>query len=105
MKGFFEKVYEAVGKIPPGYVATYGQIASLLDQPHNARVVGWAMRQAPADRNLPCHRVINKTGILAPAYAFGGREEQRALLEKEGVTFDEKGRVNVRKHIWDEELC
>lgn len=103
LQGFFEKVYDTVEKIPAGKVATYGQIASLLEQPHNARVVGWAMQKAPAGRNLPSHRVVNKKGVLAPSYAFGGREKQKELLEIEGVTFDEKGRVNVRKHIWEEE--
>ncbi|CDQ39361.1 MULTISPECIES: MGMT family protein [Virgibacillus] len=95
--GFFEQVYQIVAKIPEGQVATYSQIARALEQPHNARVVGWAMRQAPADRNLPCHRVVKKTGELAPAFT-----EQRALLENEGVPFDTRGRVQLTACNWNQ---
>ncbi len=66
MNGFFQQVYDLVAQIPPGRVATYGQIARMLEQPHNARVVGWAMRQAPAERQLPCHRVVKKIGRSRP---------------------------------------
>ena len=41
--GFFERVYRLVGLIPPGKVATYGQIADLLAHPRAARTVGWAL--------------------------------------------------------------
>lgn len=66
MNGFFQQVYDLVAQIPPGRVATYGQIARMLEQPHNARVVGWAMRQAPAERQLPCHRVVKKNREKSP---------------------------------------
>jgi methylated-DNA-protein-cysteine methyltransferase related protein len=101
VKGFFERVYALVAEIPAGNVATYGQIAFLLDQPHNARVVGWAMRKPPGELNLPAHRVVNKTGRLSPAYAFGGQEVQRLMLEAEGITFSEQGRIHVRRHLWE----
>ncbi len=90
-----------VARIPEGKVATYGLIATLLGQPGNGRVVGWAMRKAPDNLKLPCHRVINKSGMLAPDYAFGGKEIQRALLAREGITFEEDGSVNVVKHLWN----
>lgn len=101
MKDFFRRVYRIVGKIPAGKVATYGQIASLLGQPWNGRVVGWAMRMAPGHLNLPCHRVINRYGELAPGYAFGGKEIQRMMLETEGITFKSDGTVDLKKHLWD----
>jgi len=101
VKDFFRRVYWIVGKIPEGKVATYGQIASLLGQPRNGRVVGWAMRMAPDYLNLPCHRVINRYGELAPGYAFGGKEIQKIMLETEGITFKNDGTVNLKKHLWD----
>ncbi len=100
MKDYFQKVYEIVAQIPSGKVMTYGQIAALLGNPRGARTVGWAMQSAPAHLNLPCHRVINKTGGIAPRYAFGGAEHQRQLLETEGITFTANGCVDLPKHLW-----
>jgi methylated-DNA-protein-cysteine methyltransferase-like protein len=59
------------------------------------------MRSAPGHLKLPCHRVINRLGEMAPEYAFGGAEVQRALLEDEGITFNEDGRVDLKQHLWD----
>jgi methylated-DNA-protein-cysteine methyltransferase-like protein len=101
MKEFFRRVYEIVALIPEGKVATYGQIAAVLGDPRNGRVVGWAMRTAPDHLNLPCHRVVKRDGVLAPEYAFGGKEIQKAILESEGITFKKDGTVNLEKHLWD----
>lgn len=99
-EGFFEKVYEIVAQIPEGCVITYGQIARLLSHPTGARLVGWAMRAAPPGRKLPCHRVVNSQGTLAPPQVFGDEGGQRRMLEKEGVTFLEDGRIHLKKHLW-----
>jgi methylated-DNA-protein-cysteine methyltransferase related protein len=99
--GFFEEVYRIVALIPEGSVATYGQIAFVLGRPQGARAVGWAMRAAPAGRGLPCHRVVSKNGSLAPGHVFGGEEIQRTQLEKESVTFNSCGRVNIQNHLWN----
>lgn len=104
LNNFFSRVYEIVAKIPPGKVATYGQIAFLLGEPHNGRVVGWAMKAAPSDKNLPCHRVVNRLGELSPSYVFGGYDVQRKLLESEGVTFRKDGRINMKEHMWSGEV-
>lgn len=100
MESYFGKVYDIVAKIPPGKVATYGQIAALTGNPRGARTVGWAMQSAPENLNLPCHRVVNRLGEMAPAYVFGGAENQRAMLEMEGITFKEDGRIDMSKHLW-----
>ncbi len=98
--GFFERVWSVAGQIPSGMVTTYGAIARILGCPGAARTVGWAMRAAPASSGLPCHRVVNASGALSPEDAFGGPGIQRSLLESEGVTFDARGRVNMRRHLW-----
>jgi len=100
MDGLFDEVYKIVAMIPPGKVVTYGQIASMLASPGSARTVGWAMHSAPARLNLPCHRVVNKAGQLAPGFVFGGYEVQRAELEAEGVIFKKDGRIDMRKCLW-----
>jgi methylated-DNA-protein-cysteine methyltransferase related protein len=98
---FFQRVYKIVAQVPKGKVATYGQIARLLGEPRSARVVGWAMKAAPESLHLPCHRVVNRLGELAPNYAFGSSDVQRGLLVSEGITFNEDGRINMKKHLWD----
>ena len=99
---FFRQVYEIVAKIPAGKVATYGQIAAMLGRPRAGRTVGWAMQSAPHDLHLPCHRIVNKAGAMAPAYAFDGADVQRAELEAEGITFRADGCIDMDKHLWNE---
>lgn len=93
----FERIYAAVKTIPRGYVMTYGGVAALAGNPRMARVVGYALHQNPAPGVIPCHRVVNREGRLAPAFAFGGEEVQRALLETEGVPFLPDGRVDLSR--------
>jgi methylated-DNA-protein-cysteine methyltransferase-like protein len=100
MNSTFVKIYDIVSQIPVGKVATYGQIAALAGLPRGARVVGWAMRAVPENWVLPCHRVVNKSGNMAPEYAFGGQEIQRSLLEAEGVTFSINGLINMEENLW-----
>lgn len=100
MKDFFSRVYKIVSEIPEGKVATYGQVALLLGEPRNARIVGWAMRSVPKHLNLPCHRVVNKFGEMAPEYVFGSAELQRFMLISEGITFKKNGCIDMEKHLW-----
>lgn len=100
MKDFFSRVYELVAQIPEGKVATYGQIAMLLGEKNSARVVGWAMRAAPGHLHLPCHRVVNRLGEMAPSYAFGSKDIQRNILISEGITFKKDGFIDMKKHLW-----
>jgi methylated-DNA-protein-cysteine methyltransferase-like protein len=100
---FCKRVYEIVAQIPEGKVITYGQIATLLGEPRMAREVGRAMAITPAELQIPCHRVVNKAGTMAPGYVFGGAEKQRAMLEQEGVTFKADGCINMSKHLWQSE--
>ncbi|OGY21104.1 MAG: hypothetical protein A3A65_03365 [Candidatus Chisholmbacteria bacterium RIFCSPLOWO2_01_FULL_49_14] len=94
---FFEDVYKIVKKIPPGKVTTYGEIARALGT-RDARKVGWAMH-ANRDPGVPCHRVVDRTGRLAPNFAFDGAEEQRRRLAEEGVTFKDEMHVQLLKHM------
>ena len=88
--GFFPRVYAAVRRIPRGKVATYGQIARLCGRPRASRAVGYALHVNPAPIEIPCHRVVNREGRLAPAFAFGGPSVQRDLLRAEGVAVTER---------------
>lgn len=94
----FERIYDVVRSIPMGKVMTYGQVALLAGNPRWARVVGYALHKNPEPGVIPCHRVVNRNGRLAPGFAFGGTDVQRMLLEGEGVTFLENGLVDLEKH-------
>ncbi|MBT1172076.1 MGMT family protein [Bifidobacterium sp. MA2] len=86
-RSFGERVYGVVRRIPRGRVATYGQVAALAGAPRAARFVGFALHANPEPGVIPCHRVVFRDGSMAPGFAFGGPERQRALLEAEGVVF------------------
>ena len=94
----FEKIYEVVKSIPKGKVATYGQVALLAGNPRWARVVGYALHVNPEPGIIPCHRVVNREGKLAPSFAFGGEGVQRQLLESEGIVFESDGRIDLGKY-------
>lgn len=94
----FEKIYEVVKTIPEGKVATYGQVAVLAGDPRWARVVGYALHVNPYPGIIPCHRVVNREGRVAPGFAFGGEGVQRQLLETEGVVFESDGRIDLEKY-------
>ena len=95
----FQQVYEIVEMIPRGKVATYGQIATLLGNPRMSRVVGYALHVNPDPEKIPCYRVVNKQGEVSSAFAFGGPNRQRELLENEGIEFIGE-RVDMEKHLW-----
>ena len=97
---FFKRVYDIVSQIPEGQVATYGQIALIAGNPNASRIVGYAMSRAPSNQGLPCHRVVNREGRMAPDHVFGGQKLQRSILEKEGITFMANGCIDMKKHLW-----
>lgn len=101
MGAFNDAVYEVVRQIPKGRVATYGQVARMVGRPRNARFVGYALHVNPEPGIIPCHRVVFKDGSLAPGFAFGGEDEQRRLLEREGVGFLANGRVDMKRFAWE----
>lgn len=100
MANTFERIYQVVEKIPRGKVCTYGQVARLAGNPRWARVVGYALHANPRPGEIPCHRVVNREGRMAPGFAFGGESRQRQLLEAEGVTFLSDGQVDMNACFW-----
>lgn len=96
----FDKIYEAVKKIPKGKVCTYGCIAAMAGNPRWSRVVGYALHVNPEPGTIPCHRVVTRNGEVSKAFAFGGENMQRLMLAEEGVEFLEDGRVDLKRFIW-----
>lgn len=96
---FTERVKQVISSIPAGRVASYGLIAACAGNHRGSRQVAWLLHSSSRKDNLPWHRVINsRGGISFPA--GGGCEEQRALLEREGVQFKEDGRVDLARYLW-----
>lgn len=100
------QVWAAVQQVPPGKVTTYGQIAKLVGAPAGMapeayralgpRWVGGALAACPA--GVPWQRVINAQGKISMPGKAGS--EQRALLEAEGVQFDARGKIDLKRFGW-----
>lgn len=102
MSNFFEQVYQVVRRIPPGKVATYGQVALVVSgNPYGARTVGWALHALPDGTDVPWHRVINARGRISTSCLTHDADWQRRRLEEEGVAFDEWGYVELEKYQWE----
>jgi methylated-DNA-protein-cysteine methyltransferase-like protein len=141
----FEIVYKTVKLVPEGNVATYGQIAEAIWKSQaqsppvesgstgqakskkriTPRIVGWALH-ANNDSKVPCHRVVDRNGRLAPNFGFslpsnnrtsrhprsggaksregrlggGGHEEQKRRLLAERVKFIDEMHVDLKKYLW-----
>lgn len=64
------RVWETLLKIPMGGLSTYGKIAEKINQPKASRAVGTAVGKNPVAFIIPCHRVIQSSGILG-GYHWG----------------------------------
>lgn len=99
--GFNGRVYAVVRQCPAGFVTTYGQVATLLGSPRVARHVGFALAAlSRTDEPVPWHRVINAQGRISHRGDVHRAAEQQHLLEREGVVFDPRGRVELRRFLY-----
>lgn len=94
------RILAVVRRIPRGRVATYGQVAALAGLPRQPRLVGYALHALPSSTAVPWHRVINAKGMISIRSMGGPSLSQRLLLEREGVTFDARGRVSLERYQW-----
>jgi methylated-DNA-protein-cysteine methyltransferase-like protein len=95
----WEQIYRVVRRIPRGRVATYGQIATLAGLDGHARQVGYALHAMRGD-DAPWHRVVNARGEVSPRSSGDSHELQRELLMAEGITFDAKSRIDLKRYRW-----
>ena len=98
---FDRRVADVVSRIPPGQLATYGQIADLIGAYGCARQVGWALRRLALPSQVPWHRVVNAQGRISMSLSREGSDWiQRELLLREGVPVDAEGRLPLRERLW-----
>lgn len=91
-----KNVWQVVEDIPRGHVLTYGEVARLAGMSRAARRVGQALHRAPKGRKLPWHRVVNAQGRISFPDDSSGYQQQKALLQEEGVVFID-GRIDLAK--------
>ena len=90
-----------IRRIPSGWVATYGQVATMAGMPRRARLVGRVLQRLDPAVKIPWHRVVNAKGEVSYSLSRnGGDILQRRLLEKEGLSFDDKNRLNLERCRW-----
>ncbi|NJL45157.1 MAG: methyltransferase [Leptolyngbyaceae cyanobacterium SM2_3_12] len=98
----YERIYAIVRQIPPGQVATYGQVAELAGLIGKPRLVGYALYRVDMTLDdVPWQRVINAKGEVSYSTVRNGADYiQRAKLEDEGIEFNPQGRVDLKRYRW-----
>lgn len=93
----YPKIYAALNSIPKGAVTSYGAIAKIVGC--GPRQVGYALRGLPKDTKLPWYRVVNSSGRISLPKGQG-YEVQHKLLCDEGIDFNLRGRIDMRRFAW-----
>jgi methylated-DNA-protein-cysteine methyltransferase-like protein len=88
------RILAVLKSLPRGKVISYGAVATAAGVPNGARSVVRILHSMSEKEGLPWHRVIRADGRIALPRG-GGFELQKALLEEEGVTVTEDGRVQI----------
>ncbi len=91
------RIYEIVCAVPAGKVSTYSDIAAIVGGGVDARTVGQALNQIPkaGSDDVPWQRIVNAQGGISTSGLL-----QRTLLEEEGIVFDARGRIDLRRFRW-----
>lgn len=97
------RVFQLVRRIPSGRVMTYGQIAAILGAGYTPRTVGFVMHSS-GEEEVPWQRVINAQGACSTVRIVLPANRQQALLEREGIEFDEQGRCDLRRYLWEPKI-
>ncbi|MGD2247755.1 MAG: MGMT family protein [Candidatus Methanofastidiosia archaeon] len=97
-QSFTQRIIYIIKNIPPGKVATYGQIADMAGNPRGARQVAWVLHSSSQKYDLPWHRVVNSKGKIS--LKGEGYTMQKQLLQKEGVIFGENDTIDFEQYLW-----
>jgi len=96
---FTLKIIETIRAIPQGCVTTYGRVAALAGNRKGARQVARVLHTSSRSENLPWHRVVNRDGRISLG-EMQGYDEQKRLLQAEGVRFDTTDRIDLERFGW-----
>ena len=98
-----QRIRDTICDIPPGCVASYGQIAEIAGIPRGARQVGYTLRHLPKGHSVPWHRVVQAAGTIAFERGSRAFNEQKQRLSKEGVPVL-AGRIDMQQYRWQPDL-
>lgn len=93
------RILETIRDIPPGAVASYGQIAEIAGIPRGARQVGYVLRHLSDGHDVPWHRVVRSSGRIAFDRDSPEYREQTDRLRLENVTLID-GRIDMQQFRW-----
>ena len=99
MEAFTRNVITIIKRIPEGNVCTYGRIAQMAGQPNGARQVTRIIHAMSCKHDLPWHRIINAKGRISLPKGQPD-DQQKALLQSEGVQFDAQDRIDLKEYLW-----
>lgn len=94
----YARVYALVSLIPPGRVATYGEVA--CEAGCGPRQVGYALRALGPSSGVPWHRVVGAGGRITLSDGSGPSPEQVVRLRAEGVEVTDSGRIDLSRFAW-----
>ncbi|PCM45274.1 MGMT family protein [Marinobacter sp. ANT_B65] len=94
-----QKIWQVVLAIPPGRVASYGQVAEMAGLGRQARYIGRALGKLPQGHSVPWYRVIRSSGQIAFPEGSEVYCRQVSSLEAEGVEVV-NGRVAMKRFRW-----
>ena len=97
---FKTKVIYITKHIPHGKVTTYGTVSTLAGVPRAARMVGGILHFYSDEFNLPWQRVINRQGFISTRCENHLRDEQKELLQMEGIEVNDDFMINLEKYGW-----
>lgn len=98
-----ERIWQTACKVPRGKVASYGLVADLAGLPGRARMVGRALGSAPAEIQVPWHRILRSNGQIAFPGGTAKANQQKGLLQEEGVVVVNY-RVDLKRYLWKPDL-
>ena len=94
---FTKDVIQIIKSVPSGKVLTYGLVAKIAGNPRGARQVSRILHSLTRKFDLPWHRIINSKGVIS--LKFEGGDQQRILLEQEGVEFSTNQKIYLKKYL------
>ena len=97
---FTRNIIFVIRNIPKGKVLSYGAIAKLAGKPNGSRHVVRTLHSSSQKYDLPWHRVVNSKGRISlkdPIFY----DEQKHLLESEGIVFSANDQIDFKKYLWD----
>ena len=100
----YQQIWDTVRKIPPGKVASYGQVADLAGLPGRARLVGKVLQQTEDGKPVPWYRVLRSSGHIAFPAGSEHAELQKGLLQEEGVSVI-RNRVSLAQFGWQPSIA